>query len=69
MENEERAAANALSVFLMGVGVFVLILGPCADLYSIGMGLIGMVASWVLAVTIRVFYFGGTRDERYSRYY
>jgi len=69
MESEVRSAMNALSAFLLGVGVFVLILGPCADLYSIGMGLIGLVASWVMALTIRVFFFGGPRDERYSRYY
>jgi len=60
---------DALSIFLMGLGVFLLILGPCAGFYSIAMGLVGMVACWVLAITIRVFYFGGTRDERHSRYY
>jgi hypothetical protein len=40
----------------MGLGVFLLILGPAADLYSIQSGLIALVALWVLAITIRVFY-------------
>ena len=69
MENEERCAINALSVFLMGLGVFLLILGPCAGFYSIAMGLVALVACWVFGVTIRVFYFGGTNEERRSRYY
>lgn len=69
MEREERCAIDALSVFLMGLGVLLLILGPCAGFYSIAMGLVALVASWVLGVTIRVFYFGGTHEERRSRYY
>jgi len=69
MESEERSAVNALSVFLFGLGILLLILGPCAGFYSIAMGLIALVACWVLAVTLRVFYFGGTHDERRSRYY
>jgi hypothetical protein len=69
MENEERSAVNALSVFLFGLGILLLILGPCAGFYSIAMGLIALVSCWVIAVTIRVFYFGGTRDERQSQYY
>ena len=69
MENEERSAIDALSVFLMGLGVLLLILGPCAGLYSIAMGVIALVACWVIAVTLRVFYFGGTHEERRSRYY
>jgi hypothetical protein len=67
MERDGRGI-DALSIFLMGLGVFVLILGPCASFYSIAMGLVGMVACWVLSVTIRVFYLGGPRDERRYRY-
>ena len=52
----ERRASIAVSVFLMGLGVFLLILGPAADLYSIQSGLIALVALWVLAITVRVFY-------------
>ena len=72
MEDGERSGVNALSVFLLGLGVFLLILGPCADLYSIAHGLIALVATWVLAVPIRVFYFGDRSEEdrrHNSRYY
>jgi hypothetical protein len=52
----ERRAATALSVFLMGLGVFLLILGPAADFYSITSGLIALVVCWVLAITLRVYF-------------
>ena len=70
MEERDRCGVDALSVFLMGFGVFLLILGPCADLYTIGYGLVGLVAAWVLAVTMRVFFFGGgVGEDRHRRYY
>ena len=67
MERDGREI-DALTVFLMGLGVLLLVLGPCADLYSIGMGLVGMVACWVLAISMRVFYLGGNREDRRYRY-
>lgn len=71
MEHGERSVISAFSVFLFGLGIFLLILGPCADLYSIAHGLIALVAAWVLAITIRVFYFGAgsEEDQRHGRYY
>ena len=71
MEEREKCGVDALSVFLMGLGVLLLILGPCADLYSISYGLVALVASWVLAITIRVFFFGGESSENRQnrRYY
>ena len=72
MEDSERSGVNALSVFLFGLGILLLILGPCADLYSIAHGLIALVAMWVLAITIRVFYFGAGSEEDHrprNRYY
>ncbi len=70
MEEREKSGIDALSVFLMGLGVLLLILGPCADLYSVNYGLIGLVASWILAITIRVFFFGGSDNTpRHRRYY
>jgi hypothetical protein len=71
MEEREKCGVDALSVFLMGLGVLLLILGPCAGLYSISYGLIALVASWVLAITMRVFFFGGGSDDtrRHPRYY
>jgi hypothetical protein len=32
------------------------------------MGLVALVACWVLAVTIRAFYFGGTNNKSRNRY-
>ena len=72
MEDRERNGVNAVSVFLFGLGVFLLILGPCAGLYSLAYGVIALVATWVLAITIRVFYFGAGSEEennRHHRYY
>ena len=72
MEEGERNGVNAVSVFLFGLGVLLLILGPCADLYSLAYGVIALVATWVLAITLRVFYFGAGSEEgdnRHHRYY
>jgi hypothetical protein len=71
MEERERSAVNALSVFLFGLGILLLILGPCVDLYGVAHGLIALVATWVLAITLRVLYFGaGSEDDhRHGRYY
>jgi len=68
MESDGREM-DALSIFLMGLGVLLLVLGPCAGFYSIAIGFVALVACWVLAITLRVFYFGGNRDERHTRYY
>jgi dolichol kinase len=54
--------AGALTIFLMGTGVFLLVLGPCTGLYGIGLGFVGLVASWVVAITLRVLH-GGPRDD------
>ncbi|MDM8000650.1 MAG: hypothetical protein QUS33_11855 [Dehalococcoidia bacterium] len=71
MDEREKCGIEALSVFLMGLGVFLLVLGPCSGLYPISHGLIALVASWVLAITIRVFFFGGGSEEthQHRRYY
>ena len=57
-----RNETNALVVFLLGLGVLVMVLGPCTGLYGIGLGFIGLVASWVVAITLRVYHIG-TPDE------
>jgi hypothetical protein len=59
---------DALSIFLMGLGVLLLVLGHCAGFYSMAIGLVALVACFVLAITLRVFYFGGNRDDRRYRY-
>jgi hypothetical protein len=62
-----RNETNALVVFLIGLGVLILVLCPCAGLYGVGLGFIGLVASWVMAITLRVYHVG-PRDEHYWEY-
>jgi hypothetical protein len=57
---------NALTIFLMGTGVLLLVLGPCTGLYGIGMGFVGLVASWVVAVTLRVYHVGTNRRHHWD---
>ena len=67
MERDGREI-DALSIFMMGLGIFLLILGPCVGFYSIAIGLVALVACWVPAITLRVCYFGGTSDYHHNRY-
>jgi hypothetical protein len=67
MERDGRGV-DALTVFLMGLGVLLLVLGPCAGFYSIAIGFVAMVACWVVAITLRVLYSAGTREDRRYRY-
>ena len=67
MERDGRGI-DALSIFLMGLGVFLLVLGPCTDFYGIAIGLVAGVGCWVLAITLRVFYFGGDSEDHRYRY-
>jgi hypothetical protein len=56
---------NALTLFLLGLGVLVLVLGPCLGLYGFGPGLVGLVVSWVLAIPLRLYLNGLFRREEY----
>jgi len=67
MERDGRDI-DALTIFLMGLGFLLLVLGPCAGFYSIAIGFVTLVGCWVVAITLRVLYFGGTRDYRRNRY-
>ena len=67
MERDGREI-DALTVFLMGLGVFLLILGPCAGFYSIALGFVSIVGCWVVAITLRVLCIGGTRDYHRDRH-
>jgi hypothetical protein len=67
MERDAREM-NALTVFLMGLGVLLLVLAPCAGFYSIAIGFVALVGCWVVAITLRVLYFGGTREDHRYRY-
>ncbi len=59
---------NALTALLFGSGILALVVGPCAGVYSLGKGIIGLIVMWVLALTLRVYL--TTRDDEdlnYSR--
>jgi hypothetical protein len=47
--------ANALTVLLFGLGVLVLVIGLCTDLYSAGIGVVGWIALWVAGYTVRTY--------------
>jgi hypothetical protein len=59
----ERRALNALSVFVLGLGVFLLVLGPCTGLYSVGHGLIASVGTWVVGHSLRTYLSGFVDDD------
>jgi len=48
---------NALTVLLFGLGVLSFFVGLCTHLLTLGQGVVGWIALWVVAYTIRV-YFG-----------
>jgi tetrahydromethanopterin S-methyltransferase subunit E len=52
---------NALTALLFGLGVLSFFVGLCTDVLTVGHGVIGWIALWVLAYTIRV-YFGRWED-------
>lgn len=47
---------NAMTVLLFGLGVLSFFVGLCTDVLTVGEGVIGWVAFWVIAYTIRVYY-------------
>jgi len=65
---ENRNEINALVVFLMGLGILVVTLGLCTDVYSVQLGFIGLVASWVVAITLRVYHAGTANDNDFWAY-
>ncbi|MBM4444946.1 MAG: hypothetical protein FJ020_06560 [Chloroflexi bacterium] len=56
---------DALTLFILGVGVLVFVLGPCLGLYGFGPGLVGMVTSWVLGIPLRLYLRGLFRRDDY----
>lgn len=65
----EKRALNALSVFIFGIAVILFLLAPCAGLYSLGQGLVAMVATLVIGHTIRTYLEGFVDDDRKRRYH
>ena len=60
----DRRTLDALSVFVVGLGVMLFLLAPCAGLYSVGHGLVALVATWVLGHTLRTYLLGFVDDSR-----
>lgn len=63
----ERRTLDALSVFVLGLGVMLFLLAPCAGVYSLGHGLVALVATWVLGHTLRTYLLGFVDDENERR--
>jgi hypothetical protein len=57
-----RRYANALTALLFGIGILVCVVGLFTDQYSWQIGVIGLVAAWVLAFALRVFLVGRSDD-------
>ncbi len=54
---------NAFTAFLMGSGVLVLVVGLFSDAYPWGLGVVGLVALWVVAFALRVYLITSDGDE------
>ena len=59
---------DALTVFLIGLGVIALVLGLCTDLYSPALGIVVLVGFWVIAISLRVYMVARDRDEEFGSY-
>jgi hypothetical protein len=69
VERTRCTEINTVTVFSLGLGILVLVLGPCAGLYSIGLGFVGLVSSWVLGLTVRAYLCGRQEDDSTIDYY
>jgi len=58
-----RGARDAVVIFFLGLGILLQALGPITDLYDYKLGFVGLVAAWVVAITLRVYYGRYSRDE------
>jgi hypothetical protein len=50
-----RRFMNAFTALLFGIGILVCAVGVFTDQYSWQVGVIGLVAAWVIAFALRVF--------------
>jgi hypothetical protein len=60
--------SDALVIFILGMGILLFVMGPCTGLYSVGLGFVGWVASWVLGITLRVFLLNRSSYDERERY-
>lgn len=50
---------NALTILMFGLGFLIFVVGLTTELLTVALGFVGWVATWVIAIALRVFY--GTR--------
>jgi hypothetical protein len=59
---------NAFTILLLGLGVLVLVVGLVTEAFSAAMGVVGLVALWVIAIALRVYTVVTDQDEDFGRY-
>ena len=59
---------NAFCALLFGSGILTLAVGLFGDVYSWKLGIVGLVALWVVAFTLRVFLVSRDDDEELGYY-
>jgi len=64
----EQRFWDAVAVLLVGLGILVFIVGVFTDAYNWKLGVVGLVALWVIAVTLRVLTVAMDRDEEFGGY-
>jgi hypothetical protein len=60
-----RLHIDSLILFILGLGILVLVLGPCLGIYGLGPGIVGLVISWVVGIPLRVYLLSRTRGDDY----
>ena len=54
---------DALTLFILGLGLLGLIVGPCLGLYGIGPGFVVLVVAAVMAIPLRLFLITASRND------
>jgi type IV secretory pathway TrbD component len=63
----ERTRA-AFTILLFGLGILAGVVGLVTDVYSAALGFVGLVALWVIGVTLFVFWAARDADEEFGSY-
>lgn len=58
---------NALTILLFGIGFLFFVVGLSTELLTVANGFVGWVATWVIAIALRVYY--GSREYEYTSDY
>ncbi len=63
----ERSRA-AFTILLFGLGILVAVVGLVTDVYSAALGFVGLVALWVIGITLAVYWQATNRNEEFGSY-